>query len=755
MISVPSPQIPPDDYSTVPEELKQLPNWVGWKLTLTKDNKLTKLPYSDKRTLAISTDKTTWRSYEEVRSIPPAPDKGIGFVFDGNGIVGIDLDHCLLDGNVSDKFALILTQLKTYTEISPSGTGLHLILRCKTKPYTTGRKKGDLEIYSEGRYFTVTGNQFVGTPSTIKEYPVELIRLLCDPFLNPTPPKHLTPPTDTNDLSDEDIISIISHSTSSDKFLRLMNGDGGSDRSSSDMALASILAFYTRDANQIERIMRQSGLLRDKWNSHKTYLSQITIRKAIDTCTGFYKPTSTGDIKHGSEIATAFLKKTKQTVSTTSTQQLTQVEIKVIRDAIKLCDNLPPLPEITHPLFKKWMEVGGRLMYSHKSYHFGNLLAIASMALGRRVGVLISTKYTYTNFNMMLVGTSTISGKSFSSDTAIQELGIPTVNIPTLVNPTDSTVLKRKSCSNPRLVQDLSKSHNMLWYYDEAKEFFDESSERGWNAPIIGNLCTAYDGSSLESARSNKSNKPDSEDNKWICPTPFLSLLFNMTINQLKEASTNKIVGSGFFYRWLWFLEHGGEKKKNVTASTGDLKDIADIKNELVNIGTVLKRMQPDSICFTVNDIIEQWSMDISKRSDDETYQAATGRSVIHVYKIAMVLAMFDPEFQKEVIGRMDYPIRVGLPERWVRESILIVEKYLLPRMMIVVDYSNKVDVTNKQLHVLESLKAFGGIAKHTALLKRTKMDSTEFARAIRTLIESEEIKMIQDGNKRMYHIVI
>ena len=461
------------------------------------------------------------------------------------------------------------------------------------------------------------------------------------------------------------------------------------------------------------------------------------------------KTTFEKQIEHGADVAASFIAANKK-----SSDQTLKEKIKEMRKATKLSDNYPPFPEITHPLFKKWMDIGSRLMYSHPSYHFGNLLPIASLALGKRVSVLISTKYVYTNFYTMLVGTSTISGKSFSSDTAIDEFGIAVASIPTLLNPTDNSLLKRKSWSNPRLVQDMSKSHNALWYYDEAKEFFDESGDRGWNAPIIGNLCTAYDGSSLEISRSNKSSKPNEPDNKWVCEHPFLNLLFNMTISQLQEASTQKIVGSGFFYRWLWFLENGGEKKKNVTASEEDLEGIAEIKNELRRVGTQLKKLQPNDICFCVNETIEDWSMEISKRSDDEKYQAATGRSVIHVYKIAMVFSLFDPEFQKVVLNQPEYPIRCELPERWVKEAISIVEQYLLPRVMAVVDYSETVDKTNRQIHVLHCLRdGFGGVASHSELLKRTKIDRVDFLKAIATLKDSEEIVAIADGKKSIYRL--
>ena len=741
--------LPRTFYASVPQELKQSKNWVRWKLTETADGKLTKIPYQ-----ATSTDSATWKPFDVMCHFPPSEKSGIGFVFDGNGIVGIDLDHCLENGNINKKFLHIVEQLKTYAEISPSGTGLHLFIRCTEKPYPAGRKRDDVEIYSVSRYFTITGQQLEGSPNTIIEYPAEMVRKLLDPFLaSPANQQPIKPKLSSiiPSLSDEDIIRILTHSANSYKFERLMQGsisEYNNDRSRADMALASILAFYSYDANQIERIMRQSGLSRDKWNTHKTYLLDMTIQKAIRSCNDHYEPSINGDCNHGAAVTAAFLS------SKPSEQQTTKEKIKSIRAATKLGDTYPPLPKITHPLFRKWMDIGSRLMYSHPSYHFGNLLPIASIALGKRVSVLISTKYIYTNFYMMLVGTSTISGKSFSSDTSIEEFGIAVANIPTLLNPSDSSILKRKSWSNPRLVQDMSKSNNVLWYYDEAKEFFDESGDRGWNAPIIGNLCTAYDGSSLEISRSNKSNKRDEVDNKWVCEHPFLSLLFNMTISQLQEASTQKIVGSGFFYRWLWFLENGGEKKKNVTASKEDLKGIEEIKQELIRVGTILKRLQPNDICFCVNETIEEWSMNISKRSTDEKYQSATGRSVIHAYKIAMVFALFDPEFQKTVLNKSVYPIQCELPDRWVKEAISIVEYYLLPRVMAVIEYSEKIDKTNKQIHALNCLRdGFGGVATHSELLKRTKLDRIDFVKAINTLVESEEITTMKEGVKNIYCI--
>ncbi len=754
-------------YSSVPEQLTHCPNWVSWKLEPNSDGNPTKVPYYTAHEKASSIDPTTWRIFDEVCDIIPLPDSGIGFMFDGNGIVGIDLDHCFNDGILDPRFVDIINTLKTYTEISPSGHGLHLFIRCSEHPYPKGKKRGDFEIYSKERYFTVTGNQLEGTPNEILEYDVELVRKLCDPFVGTKPQESKeihNPVTISNSYSDEDILSIISHSSNSGKFDKLWRGsisDHGNDRSRADMAMASILAFYTRgDANQIERIMRSSGLAREKWNTHKTYLRDITIAKAISDCREFYEPKSKGEIEHGEEVANILLSNAKSKHPKKQSlpvvvpiETVTDDEIDKIKKS--LCSDLPKFPEIAHPLFKRWMDIGGKLMYSHTSYHFGNLLAIASMALGRRVSVLISTKHTYANCYVMLIGTSTISGKSFSSDTAIEEYGKPVTKIPAPVNPDDNTELKRKSCANSRLIQDLSKNNNMLWYYDEAKEFFDDSGDRGWNAPIIGTLCTAYDGGQLERSLSNANSKKGDTDRKWTCDNPFLSLLFNMTITQLKEASTPKILSSGFLFRWLWFLENGGEKKKNITASEEDLQEISDIRDELSRVANILKLLKPNDICFSVNDTIEQWSIDISKKNDNENFQSATGRGTIHIYKIAMILSIFDPEFQETIFNQPQYPIRVELPEKWVKEAIAIVETFLLPRMLRVIEYSECINVNNKQERVLNDLKTSGGCEYHSNLLKKTKLDKIEFKKAIETLIESDQIEKTTRKDKPAYKIKI
>ncbi len=141
----------------IPEELRRRPQWVVWKLEK-RDGKLTKMPYiAGGVGKASSTDSLTWRSFEEaVQALETGRYNGIGFVFSsGDPYAGVDLDGCRdpETGEIEDWAAQIVASFGGYAEASPSGTGVHIIVRGKA-PNT---KRGKVEAYSSERYFTMTG----------------------------------------------------------------------------------------------------------------------------------------------------------------------------------------------------------------------------------------------------------------------------------------------------------------------------------------------------------------------------------------------------------------------------------------------------------------------------------------------------------------------------------------------------------------------------------------------------------------------
>lgn len=140
-----------------PKELTRLNRWIRYsksKVPLTPDNEI-----------ASSTHPHTWSSYKWVKDSQAGV--GVGFVFNGDGIIGIDLDNAFdCDNKLKYWARQILDSLPaTYTEISRSGNGLHILGYGEV---LTGRRfkfyDGGIEIYGSGRYFTMTGNSFERTP---------------------------------------------------------------------------------------------------------------------------------------------------------------------------------------------------------------------------------------------------------------------------------------------------------------------------------------------------------------------------------------------------------------------------------------------------------------------------------------------------------------------------------------------------------------------------------------------------------------
>lgn len=145
----------------IPEELRQRPQWVAWKLERRPgEDKPTKVPYiAGGVGRASSTDSLTWRPFEEaVRALETGRYDGIGFVFSsGDPFAGVDLDGCRdpETGELEEWAAEIVADFDGYAEASPSGTGVHIIVRGKAP----NKKRGRVEAYSSERFFTVTGER--------------------------------------------------------------------------------------------------------------------------------------------------------------------------------------------------------------------------------------------------------------------------------------------------------------------------------------------------------------------------------------------------------------------------------------------------------------------------------------------------------------------------------------------------------------------------------------------------------------------
>ena len=306
-------------YELIPEELKQLKNWVVWKAV--PDPKahsgIKKVPINPKTGgQAMSNNPETWTDFETAERVS-RDYAGIGFMFEGSGYFGVDLDdmpeemQACADGDFDNVIGEFITTLKSYTELSQSGNGLHII--CKGKLPEGRRKNGKFEMYDSGRFFVMTGNCAMDDCIDIRDC-TEEIKPLHQKYLQQVSEKNAISSdseqlilSDSPDLSVHEIIEKALNSANGAKFEKLFKGDfsGYPSQSEADIAFCNLLAFWCGgDAEKMDAIYRNSGLMRDKWDrkqSGSTY-GALTIQKAISSCQEFYQPNQPAVIDMGLKI---------------------------------------------------------------------------------------------------------------------------------------------------------------------------------------------------------------------------------------------------------------------------------------------------------------------------------------------------------------------------------------------------------------------------------------------------------------------
>ena len=189
-------------FERLPAELKQRPNWVLW-VPIWNGSKWTKRPIQISGFGASTTKPKHWSSFEDVRQayeraiqrgyielrekgkpIRQIPVGGVGFVFDGRPdedelvLAGVDFDKVISKGEIAPLAQERITRLGSYTEQSVSANGLHVIV--KARPLQRGVAYGGVEMYTKGRFFTMTGcapenSQLVAAPKAFVALADELL----------------------------------------------------------------------------------------------------------------------------------------------------------------------------------------------------------------------------------------------------------------------------------------------------------------------------------------------------------------------------------------------------------------------------------------------------------------------------------------------------------------------------------------------------------------------------------------------------
>ena len=292
-------------------ELQKLKQWVCCKLTPLADGKLNKIPFNPATGKAAdTTNPETWVDYQTAAAaISAGRYKGLGFVFAG-GYMGIDLDHVVNPdtGEVEPFAATIAQAFDSYTEYSPSGTGLHILIKIDSpEGIYTGKRNDespiDIEMYTAERYFTVTGRVY-GELKPIQER-TEAARSFSRDFIKKPermqPPAAAVPVGTSDRRGDAEILEAMFASRKGAEIKALFEGDTsgyGGDHSRADQALINHLCYWTNgDAARIDELFRQSGLYAsekieagvnkwDKRHGSSTY-GERTIQRALANFTPY------------------------------------------------------------------------------------------------------------------------------------------------------------------------------------------------------------------------------------------------------------------------------------------------------------------------------------------------------------------------------------------------------------------------------------------------------------------------------------
>lgn len=264
------------NYQLIPFEMRHYPQWIVWKFE-DVNNKKTKVPYNIKGYRASVTNPQSWNSFDEVTQAVNNGFDGIGFVLTKNDPYAfIDLDHTEDQEEFSKQQTIYTNFIDTYAELSPSGKGLHIIMKGRLPQ---GRRRGSVEIYSSQRFMTMTGNVY-------NSRHIENCQNKLDTLFNSLgkSDKIIQLADEQQHYADNELFEIAYNAENGQKFYDLYNGhwqDYYSSQSEADHALINILSYFSRNQEQIARMFRASALGKRQKAMREDYVGKM-IKRSFD-----------------------------------------------------------------------------------------------------------------------------------------------------------------------------------------------------------------------------------------------------------------------------------------------------------------------------------------------------------------------------------------------------------------------------------------------------------------------------------------
>lgn len=744
--------------------MRALNQWVLWKAEDIGAAKLTKVPYSINGSKASVTNSNHWSSFDEVAKIfASGIYSGIGFVFSQRDpYTFIDLDHST-DTSITKRQHEIYGTFNSYSELSPSGQGLHIIVKGSVPQ---GRRRECIEIYSNERYATFTGNVYLNEP--IKECQSELMSLWEQ--LGGTPTQQFNFQGDADEKqSDQEIIRIASEAVNGDKFQRLYKGDWGGlypSQSEADFSLINMIEFYTKNKAQIVRIFRSSELGKRDKAKRSGYVGQI-LHRAFDR---ELPPIDMDGLKIEVENAIGNVAQRLEPTAHNGLVGGSSPPVPTIYNVNHNADQLPPSIIFKNPPPGLLGEIA-QFIYAAAPRPVPEIAIAGAIAFMSGIcGRAYNVSKTGLNQYVLLLAKTGRGKESMQSGISqlIEHVSTQVPSIKDYVGPS-------QIASGPALFRHLSNYPQCLSIISEfglkLQRLGDSGSGNSSNMSLRQMLLELYQKSGLYNV-APPSVYSEKEKNIKSIPSPAFSILAESTPHTFYKALTEELITEGFLPRFL-VIEYDG-KRVDDNINHGEVKPSNELIDKLAMIAANAQTVQNSSprraITVSFSEVAFKIAADYGKKCDfkinddkaNEVLIELWNRAHLKVLKLAAIVSvginMWNPTIEKEhmdwAIGMVDADIKT-LTEKFetgkigantqeikqIEEVVRVIREYAVGNWEDVLKYCSAKD---KKLHE-DKVIPYGYISRRlvsVAAFRVDKMGATfAIQRTIKILMDRDYIQ--------------
>lgn len=579
----------------IPAELRARPQWVVWRSVISGDA-VTKPPYNPRNPTygADHSNPNTWGSFEEAVDVwkkNPSIFSGIGYVFSrDDDYFGIDVDD---ESKVKPEYLearrhfvnQLMSQVDTYTEVSPSGNGLHMIGRGKLPVDGKRSVNMKIELYCASRFFTVTGDVVYGK-TEIKDQQEFLLSVFG--AMVPDTGAEVVHDTETYrrlDLTDAEVIRLATNFNPT--FAPRYNaqvGCGPGDWSDTFMAIVGMIDRFTGSVEQVQRIVFNSPMvmLAPPSNSGETRIEKA--KRNLDNVLRTVRQGNNGLLhfsEHGRQIVEN-MERAKAERARIAMEALAKAEEAIAGMSSGSKSVLEAFPQLTteHKMLTRPPGIVGQFVEATEKGSFKPFTKFAIPATLSTLAGIISRGFKISggsgiNVNFILVAPSN-AGKTqtmkawerFMND-AIQALG------GSLSGPANSRILNTSTSSIQAMMQDFMDVPSLVWFVEEC--YSQLSSMNEGKSATDTHLRDAFNQLYDAGSHGSKFSGPRSVANRKVNIEPIdnLNVSTFWTTTTSKFDLFNEDALDGFLSRVVVIRHHapGGEPVQYIEDIPPHLRD--------------------------------------------------------------------------------------------------------------------------------------------------------------------------------------